>query len=228
MKILVIEDETKTASYLKRALSEHGFAVDVNEDGEQALRLAMQYHYDLLIIDILLPNRDGWSVLTQLRHSGNEVPALFISALSAVSYRVRGLQLGADDYLVKPFAFSELLARVQSILRRAPSRRLDILRFANLEIDIVRNKATRDGTQLDLTRKEFQLLSLLARRPGDVFSRAVIAEQIWDMNFDSDTNLVEVHMRRLRSKVDDPFATKLIYTVRGLGYVLEERTASHS
>jgi two-component system copper resistance phosphate regulon response regulator CusR len=228
VKILVIEDETKTASYLKRALSEHGFAVDVSQEGEEGLGLALQYHYDLLIVDILLPGRDGWSVLTELRHSRNEVPVLIVSALGAVCNRVRGLQLGADDYLAKPFAFSELLARVQSILRRTPARQPDVIRVANLEVDVVRNKATRGGARLDLTRKEFQLLSLLARRPGDVFSRTIIADQIWDMNFDSETNFVEVHIRRLRSKVDDPFTTKLIYTVRGLGYVLEEREAGHS
>jgi two-component system, OmpR family, copper resistance phosphate regulon response regulator CusR len=225
VKVLVIEDERKAASYLKKGLSEHGYVVDISYDGEAGRQLATQFPYDLLIIDILLPQRDGWSVLRELRNSGCKTPALFLSALSGVEDKVRGLRLGADDYIVKPFAFSELLARIESILRRGPAHPQDVLRVADLEIQVLRHKANRSGCNLDLTLKEFQLLSLLARRPGDVFSRTVIAEQVWDMNFDSDTNLVEVHIRRLRSKVDDPFKTRLIHTVRGLGYVLEERAA---
>lgn len=223
MKILVVEDDERSAAYLKRALSEHGFSVDVSLSGDHVTELALQFKYDLLILDILLPSRDGWSILEHLRHSGNNVPTVFVSGLSDVSHRVKGLQLGADDYISKPFAFSELLARVHSVLRRGSTRRQDSLRVGDLDVDVVRNKATRAGTTLPLTRKEFQLLSLLARHPGDVFSRTVIADQIWDLNFESNTNVVEVHVRRLRSKVDDPFSTKLIHTVRGLGYVLEER-----
>src|SRR6266404_5457957 len=221
VKVLVIEDERKAASYLQRGLSEHGFVVDVSHDGDEGRDLALQFGYALLIIDILLPKRDGWSVLSSLRRSGNQTPAVFLSALGAVNDIVRGLRLGADDYIVKPFAFSELLARIESILRRTPVRQAEIVRVADLEIEVLRHKATRGGSRLDLTRKEFQLLSLLARHAGDVFSRTIIAEQVWDMNFDSDTNLVEVHIRRLRAKVDDPFEKKLIHTVRGLGYVVE-------
>jgi len=223
VKVLVIEDDRKAASYLQRGLSEHGYVVDVSHDGEEGREMALQFGYALLIIDVLLPKRDGLSVLSSLRRLGNQTPALLLSALGAVDDRVRGLRTGADDYIVKPFAFSELLARMESVLRRAPARQAEVVRVADLEIDVLRHKATRCGNRLDLTRKEFQLLSLLARHAGDVFSRTMIAEQVWDMNFDSDTNLVEVHIRRLRGKVDDPFEKKLIHTVRGLGYVVEER-----
>jgi two-component system, OmpR family, copper resistance phosphate regulon response regulator CusR len=170
-----------------------------------------------------LPNLDGWSVLEALRSEGKQTPVLFLTAKDAVHDRVKGLELGADDYLVKPFAFSELLARVRSILRRGPARQAEILHIADLEIDVVRHRAFRANLRLDLTPKEFGLLSLLARRAGDVLSRALIAEQVWDVNFDSDTNVVDVHVRRLRSKVDDEFEKKLIHTVRGVGYVLEDR-----
>lgn len=225
MKVLVIEDERKTASYLRKGLSEHGFVVDVSHDGDEGRDLALQFCYALLIIDVLLPKRNGWSVLTDLRRLGTYTPAVFLSALGSLDDKIRGLRLGADDYIVKPFAFSELLARIESILRRAPARHAEIVRVGDLEIDVLRHKATRGGNRLDLTQKEFQLLALLARHSGDVFSRTLIAEQVWDMNFDSDTNLIEVHIRRLRAKVDDPFKKRLIHTVRGLGYVLEERLA---
>lgn len=224
MKLLVIEDEPKTAAYLKKGLSEQGFLVDVASDGAEGMYCATQWSYDFLIIDVCVPGRDGWSVLQELRSRGDQTHALFLTALGSVSDRVKGLQLGADDYLVKPFAFSELLARIQGILRRGPQReQADAIRIADLQIDLVRRRVTRDGRRLDVTPKEFQLLALLAKRAGEVISRTVIAEQVWDMNFDSDTNLVDVHIRRLRSKVDDPFAAKLIHTARGLGYVLEER-----
>jgi two-component system copper resistance phosphate regulon response regulator CusR len=223
MRLLVIEDEEKAAAYLRKGLSENEFTVDTSGDGEEGLQLAKQGAYDLLILDVLLPRRDGWSVLTELRRVGNQTPVLFLSAIGSVNERVRGLGLGADDYLVKPYSFSELLARVRSILRRGPVRQPEVFRISDLEIDVPRFKASRGGKRIDLTPKEFQLLSLLARRPGEVFTRTVIAEQVWDMNFDSDTNVVDVHIRRLRSKVDEPFVTKLIHTVRGLGYVLEVR-----
>ncbi|MBI3267836.1 MAG: heavy metal response regulator transcription factor [Planctomycetes bacterium] len=223
MKILVVEDERKAAAYLRKGLVENGFVVDVAADGEDGLHLARTEAYDLLIMDVLLPGRDGWSVLAELRAAGRQTPVLFLTARDAVQDRVKGLELGADDYLVKPYAFSELLARVRSILRRGPARHAECLRVAELEIDHVRHRATRAGARLELTPKEFALLSLLARRPGEVLSRTVIAEQVWDMNFDSGTNVVDVHVRRLRSKVDDPFEKKLIHTVRGVGYVLEER-----
>jgi two-component system copper resistance phosphate regulon response regulator CusR len=179
--------------------------------------------YDLLILDVMLPGRNGWSILTELRREGKRTPVLFLTARDAVHDRVKGLELGADDYLVKPFAFSELLARLRSILRRSGAHLPETLVIADLEIDLLRRKAARGGQRLDLTPKEFALVSLLARRQGEVLSRALIAEQVWDMRLDSDTNVVDVHVRRLRSKVDDPFAKKLIHTVRGVGYVLEDR-----
>ena len=223
MKLLLVEDEAKSAAYLRKGLSEHGFVMDVAADGEDGLHLARGGGYDLIILDILLPRRDGWSVLAELRRGGDGTPVLFLTARDAVEDRVRGLELGADDYLVKPFAFSELLARVRTLLRRSPARPPDCLQVGDLSLDLVRRRAVRGGRRLDLTAKEFALLSLLVRRACEVLSRTLIAEQIWDMNFDSDTNVVDVHVRRLRSKVDDPFERKLIHTVRGAGYVLEER-----
>jgi len=222
VKILVVEDEKKAAAYLRKGLSENGFVVDVAPDGEDGLQMARSGGHDLVILDVMLPSRDGWSVLAALRRDGLQTPVLFLTAKDALSDRVKGLDLGADDYLVKPFAFSELLARVRSILRRGPNRREETIRRADLEIDLVRHRAARGGRRLDLTPKEFALLSLLARRTGEVLSRTAIAEQVWDMNFDGGTNVVDVHVRRLRSKVDDPFDRKLIHTVRGMGYVLDE------
>lgn len=223
MKILVVEDEPKTIAYLKQGLEENGFVVDAADDGEDAAHMAYAGSYDLIILDVMLPGRDGWSVIADLRRRGISTPVLFLTARDAVDDRVKGLELGADDYLVKPFAFSELLARVRSILRRGSVSLPEVLRVADLELDMVRHRATRAGKLLDLTPKEFLLLSLLIRRAGNVLSRTVIAEQVWNINFDSDSNVVEVHMRRLRSKVDDPFDRRVIHTVRGVGYVLEER-----
>ena len=221
MKILVIEDESKTAKFLKKGLSEAGFVVDVAGDGVEGLYLAQNVDFELVILDVMLPSLDGWQVLTRLRQAGRQVPVLFLTARDAVHERVRGLELGGDDYMVKPFAFSELLARVRSLLRRAPPRPQETLCMADLEIDLLRQRVVRGGQRLDLTTKEFLLLSLLARRAGEVLSRTLIAEAVWDMNFDSDTNVVDVNVRRLRSKVDDPFPLKLIHTKRGAGYVLE-------
>ena len=221
MKILVVEDEPKTASYLRNGLVENGFIADVSHRGDDGLHAASTGDYDLIILDVMLPERDGWSVLSALRAAGGSTPVLFLTARDGVQDRVKGLELGADDYLVKPFAFSELLARVRSVLRRGPGRQLDVLRVADLEIDVTRHQASRDGRRLELTPKEFLLLSLFARRAGEVLSRTFIAEQVWDMNFDPGTNVVDVHVRRLRSKVDEPYERKLIRTVRGLGYVLE-------
>jgi len=222
VRVLIVEDEPKAAAYLRKGLSEHGYVADLANNGEDGLHLAQNSEYDLLILDVMLPRRDGWSVISELRRSGKQIPTLFLTARDAVPDRVKGLELGADDYLVKPFAFSELLARMRTILRRGPTRRVEKLRVADLELDPLSHKAVRAAKRLDLTPKEFHLLALFVRRAGEVLSRTLIAEQVWDMNFDSGTNVVDVHVRRLRSKVDDPFEKKLIRTVRGVGYVLEE------
>ena len=224
MKILIVEDERKTAAYLKRGLEENGFIADVAEDGEDGAYLAQTRSYDLIILDVMLPGQDGWSIIADLRRRQIATPVLFLTARDGVDDRVKGLELGADDYLVKPFAFAELLARTKTILRRGSVRQSQLLNVLDLELDLHRHRAARAGRSLDLTPKEFQLLSLLLRRTGEVLSRTLIAEQVWDINFDSDSNVVEVHMRRLRAKVDDPFACKLIHTVRGVGYVLEQRS----
>ena len=223
MKLLLVEDDQNTILYLQRGLTESGFVVDVAEGGESALHLADAREYDLVILDVMLPGRDGWSVLRELRVRGKQMPVLFLTARDAVEDRVKGLELGADDYLVKPFAFSELLARIRTILRRSTKPQQDLLRVSDLEVDLVRHRATRSGQRLELRPKEFALLALLARRTGEVLSRTFIAEQVWDMNFDSDSNVVDVHVRRLRKELDDPFDRKLIHTVWGAGYVLEDR-----
>src|SRR5579864_7844004 len=221
VRVLIVEDEPKTAAYLRKGLSEHGYIADLAGNGEDGLYLAQSADYDLLILDIMLPGRDGWAVVTELRRCGKQTPVLFLTARDSVRDRVKGLDLGADDYLVKPFAFSELLARMRTILRRGPARRDETMRLADIELDPLSHKAVRAGKRLDLTPKEFLLLALFVRRAGEVLSRTLIAEQVWDMNFDCGTNVVDVHVRRLRSKVDDPFDKKLIRTIRGVGYVLE-------
>jgi len=227
MRLLVIEDEPKLADYLHKGLSENGYVVDVARDGIQGRLLACEGEYDLVLLDLMLPGIDGFGVLRAMRERG-QTPVLMLTARDKVEDRVRGLQDGADDYLVKPFAFSELLARVGALLRRGGANGAAAttqLRLADLEIDLASRKAHRAGTRLDLTAKEFTLLTLLLRRRGQVLSRTTLAEQVWDMNFDSDTNVVEVAVRRLRAKLDDPFPHKLLHTVRGMGYVLEDRAA---
>lgn len=222
MKILVVEDEPKTGDYLKQGLGEAGFVVDLARDGVDGLHLALTDAYDLAILDVMLPGIDGWQVLQRLRRAEKGMPVLFLTARDAVDDRVKGLELGADDYLVKPFAFSELLARVRTLLRRgSKAAEPDVFRAADLEVDLLRRRVTRGGKKIDLTAKEFSLLELLLRRQGEVLPRSLIASHIWDMNFDSDTNVIEVAIRRLRAKVDDGYEPKLIHTVRGMGYVLE-------
>jgi two-component system copper resistance phosphate regulon response regulator CusR len=223
MKILIVEDEKKTAAYLRKGLVENGFEVEVADEGEAGFALAQRGDFDLIVLDVMLPGRDGWSILGELREAGCKTPVLFLTARDAVRDRVKGLELGADDYLVKPFAFAELLARVRSVLRRSPARPADTFHVADLELDLVLRKATRAGRRLDLTPKEFSLLALLAQRRGEALSRALLAEQVWDMSSYQDTNVVDVHVRRLRAKVDDPFEHKLIRTVRGVGYVLDDQ-----
>ena len=227
MRLLVIEDEIKLAAYLHKGLSENGHVVDLAHDGIEGRRLALGGDYDLVLLDIMLPGVDGFGVLRSIRAEKRNLPVLMLTARDAVADRVQGLEQGADDYLVKPFAFSELLARVGALLRRgqngagaAPATQLAL---ADLEVDLIARRATRAGERLDLTAKEFNLLALLLRRRGQILSRTTLAEQVWDMNFDSDTNVVEVAVRRLRAKLDDPFPAKLLHTVRGMGYVLEDR-----
>jgi two-component system copper resistance phosphate regulon response regulator CusR len=219
-KLLLVEDEERAAAYLGTGLAEHGFVVDICRDGEEGLHNALEIDYALIILDVMLPGRDGWSILQEIRRQGCHTPVLFLSARDAVEDRVKGLELGGDDYLVKPFAFSELLARVRSLLRRTRTRNDDLHDFMDLSLDPRRHRVTRGGKPIELTPKEFLLLSLMLEHQGEVLSRTLIAEQVWDMNFDADSNVVDVHIRRLRAKVDDPFDRKLIHTVRGLGYVV--------
>jgi two-component system copper resistance phosphate regulon response regulator CusR len=220
VKILLIEDESKTASYVAKGLTENGFVVDIAANGEDGLHLALTGSYQLIVLDVMLPKLDGWALLLRLRESGNHTLTLFLTAKDETEDRVKGLNLGADGYLVKPFAFSELLALIRSLLRRHGAPRSEALQISDLEIDPAAHRASRAGKRLDLTPKEFSLLRLLLSRREEVLSRTLIAEQVWDMNFDCDTNVVDVHIRRLRAKVDDPFPTKLIHTIRGVGYVL--------
>jgi two-component system, OmpR family, copper resistance phosphate regulon response regulator CusR len=220
MHVLIVEDEQKIAAFLRRGLTENGFVVDVAEDGEQGLQYAVARKMDLIILDVALPKRDGWSLIAELRKAEIHTPVLFLTARDSVPDRVKGFDLGADDYLIKPFHFSELLARVRSLLRRSPERREEIITVGDLEIDARRHKVTRAGNVLSLTPKEFSLLLYLASSAGDIVSRTEIVEQVWDINFDTGTNVVDVMIRRLRAKLDDPFETKLLHTIRGVGYVL--------
>lgn len=223
MKILVIEDEPKAAEYLRQGLSESGYTVEVSHDGTDGLHAAATGDHHLIILDIMLPGIDGFAVLSAVRTS-KQVPILMLTARGKTDDKVRGFELGADDYLVKPFQYPELLARVKALLKRgqvAPGN--PVLKVEDLEIDPVRHRATRAGQRIDLSAKEFALLTLLMQKTGEVLSRTQIASLVWDIHFDSDTNIVEVAIRRLRAKVDDPFEDKLIQTVRGVGYVLERR-----
>jgi two-component system copper resistance phosphate regulon response regulator CusR len=222
MKLLIVEDEPKTADYLKKGLTEAGFVADVARNGGDGLHLALTEHYDLMVLDVMLPGIDGWEILRGLRAAGKDIPVLFLTARDQVDDRVKGLELGADDYLAKPFAFAELLARVRALLRRGvTAAALERLAAGDLEVDLLRRRVFRAGKRIDVTAKEFALLELLLRHQGEVLPRSLIASQVWDMNFDSDTNVIDVAVRRLRAKIDDGFDVKLIRTVRGMGYLLE-------
>ena len=222
MKLLIVEDEPKTGDYLRQGLTEAGFLADLARTGTDGLHLAITGDYDLLVLDVMLPELNGWQLLETLRRNGNALPVLFLTARDQVEDRVKGLELGADDYLVKPFAFSEFLARVRTLLRRGKSSlEPTVLQIADLELDLLRRRVQRGGRRIDLTAKEFALLELLLRRQGEVLPRSLIASQVWDINFDSDSNVIEVAIRRLRAKMDDDFEPKLLRTIRGMGYVLE-------
>ena len=222
MKILVVEDEPKAGDYLVKGLQESGYVADLARNGVDGLALALELDYELIVLDVMLPQMDGWAVLARLRER-KQTPVLFLTARDDVADRVKGLELGADDYLVKPFAFAELLARIKTLMRRGPVREMELIKVADLEIDVLRRRVTRQSHRIELTAKEFALLHLLAKRQGEVLSRTQIASMVWDMNFDSDTNVVDVAVRRLRAKIDDPYQAKLIQTVRGMGYLLEHR-----
>jgi len=222
VRILVVEDEPKTGDYLRKGLTESGFVVDLARTGVDGRHMALNDDYDLIVLDVTLPGIDGWGILKYIRQE-KQTPVVMLTAKDQVDDRVKGLELGADDYLVKPFAFVELLARIRSVLRRGARRESDVLQVGDLEIDALKRRVIRGGDRIDLTAKEYSLLYLLALHPGEVQARTVIASRVWDMNFDSDTNVVDVAIRRLRAKIDDPYPTKLIHTVRGAGYVLEQR-----
>lgn len=221
MRILIIEDNHNTASYLQKGLIQHGFIVDTADNGQDGLHWALEVDYAAIILDIMLPQLDGWSVIAKIRHTKPNLPVLFLTAKDELADKVKGFELGADDYLVKPFAFSELLLRIRSLLRRGQSRQDDQIQVADLKIDLIKRKAVRGDHDFQLTTQEFNLLALLAQRANEVLSRTIIAEQIWDINFDCDTNIIDAAIRRLRRKMDDPFEKKLIYSVRGIGYVLK-------
>lgn len=222
MRLLVVEDEVKTGDYLRQGLAEAGFLIVLARNGLDGHHLAMTEAFDLIILDVMLPDVEGWRIVQSLREAGHQTPVLFLTARDSVDDRVKGLELGADDYLVKPFAFSELLARVRTLLRRGTVPMLtDHLQVADLILDLPRRRASRAGTKIILSQKEFALLELFVRRQGEVLPRSLIASQVWDMNFDSDTNVIDVAIRRLRTKIDDNFEPKLIHTVRGMGYKLD-------
>ncbi|MDQ2926812.1 MAG: heavy metal response regulator transcription factor [Pseudomonadota bacterium] len=224
MKLLIVDDEVKTTDYLKKGLTEQGCVVDLAHDGIEGRHLALEHDYDVIVLDVMLPQLDGFSVLRELR-AVRQTPVIMLTARDRIEDRVKGLQDGADDYLVKPFSFLELLARVQALARRGRVLESTQLKIANLQVDLLARKAWRSNVRIDLTAKEFSLLAVLARRQGEILSKTAIAELVWDMNFDSNTNVVEVAIKRLRGKIDSAFTPKLLHTIRGMGYVMEVREA---
>ena len=223
MRILVVEDEPKAADYLQQGLAESGYVVDVARNGIDGLHMALELAYDAIVLDVMMPGLDGWQVLQRLREQ-DDVPVLFLTARGELEDRLKGLDLGADDYLVKPFSFAELLARLRTLLRRGPVRADQMLTLGDLRMDVPKRRVTRGATRITLTNKEFTLLHFFVTHQGEVLSRSLIASRVWDMNFDSDTNVVDVAVRRLRQKIDEPFSIILIHTVRGIGYRCEHET----
>jgi len=223
MQALVVEDEAKAATFLSNGLSENGWAVDIANDGKVAWGFLREKRYDIVLLDVLLPGIDGWSIIRQMRANGIPTPVIFLTARDSLGERIRGLDLGADDYLVKPFAFSELMARIRTVLRRGRDTTPTSLRIADLELDLIRHRVVRRNQPIDLTPKEFALLLLLARTPNEVVGRKLIAKEVWNMETASDSNVVDVAVRRLRRKIDYPFDKPLIHSVYGVGYVLGER-----
>ncbi len=226
MRILVIEDEKKVSSFIQKGLTEESYAVDVAQDGEEGLSYALNQNYDLIILDVMLPKVDGLKVLEQLRAKGSPTPVLLLTARDTLEDKVKGLDTGADDYLAKPFAFTELLARVRALLRRASNSRAAVLKVDSLSLDPVSREVRRNGKKIDLTAKEYALLEFFMRNCGKILTRTVISEHVWDMNFDSSTNIVDVYVNHLRNKVEAAAEKKLIHTVRGVGYVLKEADAA--
>lgn len=222
-RILIIEDETKTAAYLSDGLKTSGYSVSVANDGKDGLFLATEYEFELIILDVMLPKLDGWTVITELRRLRPEVRILFLTARDAIKDRIKGFDLGADDYLIKPFSFSELLCRIKALLRRSVNKKSEQINIADLEIDLIKHKVSREGQNIELTSQEFALLLFLAEHQSEVLSRTLIAEAVWDINFNTETNVVDVAIKRLRKKIDFEFDKKFIHTIRGIGYVLEER-----
>ncbi|SFN16727.1 two-component system, OmpR family, copper resistance phosphate regulon response regulator CusR [Izhakiella capsodis] len=232
MRLLLVEDQTMAADYIAKGLKENDFVVDVANDGVDGLHYMLTNEYDLAILDVMLPGMNGWKILELARQADKLTPVMFLTARDDVDDRVRGLELGAEDYLIKPFSFSELLARVRVIMRRqsvatSPAEE-SVMQISDLQLDFLKHRVSRSGKRIELTQKEFLLLSLLMRRRGEVLSRTVLAEQVWDMNFDPETNVIDVAIRRLRSKIDDGYELKLLHTLRGAGYVLEERNNAAS
>jgi two-component system OmpR family response regulator len=221
MRILLVEDEVKMARALRRGLEQEGHAVDVAADGNDGLSKALEYEYDAVVLDVMLPGRDGYSICRELRSSGRWSPVLMLTARDAVDDRIRGLDAGADDYLIKPFAFGELLARLRALVRRGPSERPPMISVGDVELDPAAHTVTRSGRPVELSAREFALLEFLMRHPGEVLSRTRILEQVWDYSYSGFSNVVDVYVAYLRRKLERPFGSPLIRTVRGVGYALD-------